>query len=178
MDELTLEKFEEASEIVKQVTLETKLVYSEYFSAQTGNRVYFKPENMQYTGAYKVSHRQTIHDEDLAQHADQQRGADQFANIRPFDLLGLLPEQRHEGKECRGYERRRDHRHRMHVMRKDDVVKGVIHRPEDVAHQQGEVGFQSVHPFRRLPRKDKNSARIPHGTAAQKRAFRSGKPYI
>lgn len=31
MDELTLEKFEEASEIVKQVTLETKLVYSEYF---------------------------------------------------------------------------------------------------------------------------------------------------
>lgn len=54
MDELTLEKFEEASEIVKQVRLETKLVYSEYFSAQTGNRVYFKPENMQYTGAYKV----------------------------------------------------------------------------------------------------------------------------
>ena len=54
MDELTLEKFEEASEIVKQLTLETKLVYSEYFSAQTGNRVYFKPENMQYTGAYKV----------------------------------------------------------------------------------------------------------------------------
>ena len=54
MDELTLEKFEEASEIVKQGTLETKLVYSEYFSAQTGNRVYFKPENMQYTGAYKV----------------------------------------------------------------------------------------------------------------------------
>ena len=54
MDELTLEKFEEASEIVKQVTLETKLVYSEYFSEQTGNRVYFKPENMQYTGAYKV----------------------------------------------------------------------------------------------------------------------------
>ena len=44
MEELTLEKFEEASEIVKEVTLETKLVYSEYFSAQTGNKVYFKPE--------------------------------------------------------------------------------------------------------------------------------------
>ncbi len=54
MEELTLEKFEEASEIVKEVTLETKLVYSEYYSAQTGNRVYFKPENLQYTGAYKV----------------------------------------------------------------------------------------------------------------------------
>ena len=36
------------------MTLETKLVYSEYFSGQTGNKVYLKPENMQYTGAYKV----------------------------------------------------------------------------------------------------------------------------
>ncbi|MDD3252352.1 MAG: threonine ammonia-lyase [Lachnospiraceae bacterium] len=53
-NELTLEKFEEASEEVKKVTLETKLVYSEYFSSMTGNKVYFKPENMQYTGAYKV----------------------------------------------------------------------------------------------------------------------------
>lgn len=51
---LTLEKFEEACEVVKQVTLETKLVYSDYFSAQTGNKVYLKPENMQFTGAYKL----------------------------------------------------------------------------------------------------------------------------
>ena len=51
---LTLEKFEEAAEIVKKVTLETKLVYSEYFSNLTGNKVYFKPENLQYTVAYKV----------------------------------------------------------------------------------------------------------------------------
>jgi len=51
---LTLDKFEEASEKVKEVTLETKLVYSDYFSAQTGNKVYLKPENMQFTGAYKV----------------------------------------------------------------------------------------------------------------------------
>ncbi|MBQ7360716.1 MAG: threonine ammonia-lyase [Lachnospiraceae bacterium] len=50
----TLEKFEEASEVVKKVTLETKLIYSDHFSAITGNRVYFKPENMQFTGAYKV----------------------------------------------------------------------------------------------------------------------------
>ena len=54
MEELTLEKFEEASELVKDVTTETKLVYSEYFSARTGNKVFFKPENMKYTGAYKV----------------------------------------------------------------------------------------------------------------------------
>ena len=51
---LTLEKFEEASEVVKKVTLETKLVYSDYLSEQTGNRVFLKPENMQFTGAYKV----------------------------------------------------------------------------------------------------------------------------
>ena len=51
---LILEKFEEASETVKRVTQETKLIYSEYFSAQSGNRVYFKPENMQLTGAYKL----------------------------------------------------------------------------------------------------------------------------
>ena len=52
--ELTLEKFEEASEIVKKVTQETKLIYSEFFSAKSGNKVFFKPENMQRTGAYKV----------------------------------------------------------------------------------------------------------------------------
>lgn len=51
---LTLEKFEEASEVVRKVTLETKLVYSDYLSAKTGNKVYLKPENMQFTGAYKV----------------------------------------------------------------------------------------------------------------------------
>ncbi len=51
---LTLEKFEEASEIVKQVTQETKLIHSKYFSEQTGNKIYLKPENMQLTGAYKV----------------------------------------------------------------------------------------------------------------------------
>ena len=51
---LTLEKFEEASEKVKEATLPTDLVYSEYFSNQTENKVYLKPENMQFTGAYKV----------------------------------------------------------------------------------------------------------------------------
>ena len=36
------------------MTQDTKLVYSDYFSAQTGNKVYLKPENMQVTGAYKL----------------------------------------------------------------------------------------------------------------------------
>ena len=52
--ELTLEQFEKAYDIVKGVTLDTELVYSDYFSEQTGAKVYLKPENMQRTGAYKV----------------------------------------------------------------------------------------------------------------------------
>ncbi len=51
---LTLDKFEEAAETVKKVTSETKLIYSEYLSNTTGNKVYLKPENMQRTGAYKL----------------------------------------------------------------------------------------------------------------------------
>lgn len=51
---LTLERFEEASEIVKKVTNPTKLIYSEYLSEQTGGKIYLKPENMQHTGAYKL----------------------------------------------------------------------------------------------------------------------------
>lgn len=54
MEMLTLEAFEQASEVVKQAAQETKLIYSEYFSALTGNKVYLKPENMQVTGAYKI----------------------------------------------------------------------------------------------------------------------------
>ena len=51
---MTLDKFEEAYEAVKKVTLETKLIYSDYWSNSTGNKVYLKPENLQRTGAYKV----------------------------------------------------------------------------------------------------------------------------
>ena len=51
---LTLDKFEEATEAVRRVTADTKLVYSEHFSSITGNRIWLKPENMQVTGAYKI----------------------------------------------------------------------------------------------------------------------------
>ena len=54
LTELSLEKFKEAAEIVKNVTVPTNLVYSDYFSKQTGNKIYIKPENLQFTGAYKV----------------------------------------------------------------------------------------------------------------------------
>ncbi|MBQ9504641.1 MAG: threonine ammonia-lyase [Lachnospiraceae bacterium] len=54
---LTLDAFEEASEKVKEAAVDTKLIYSDFFSTQYGNgtnKVYLKPENMQVTGAYKI----------------------------------------------------------------------------------------------------------------------------
>ncbi|WP_238915975.1 threonine ammonia-lyase [Clostridium sp. YIM B02555] len=51
---MTLDKFEEAYEVVQKVILKTKLVYSDYYSDITKNKIYFKPENMQKTGAYKI----------------------------------------------------------------------------------------------------------------------------
>lgn len=51
---LTLKAFEEAAEIVQKVAIETKLIYSDFLSEQTGNKVYLKPENLQKTGAYKL----------------------------------------------------------------------------------------------------------------------------
>ena len=69
---LTLEAFEEAAETVKKVTQETKLVYSDYLSAKTGNKVYLKPENMQFTGAYKV--RGAYYKMSTLSDADRQKG--------------------------------------------------------------------------------------------------------
>ena len=54
MEQLTIEAFENACNIVQQVTLNTDLILSDYYSEQTGAKVYLKPENMQRTGAYKV----------------------------------------------------------------------------------------------------------------------------
>ena len=51
---MTLEKFEQACEVVGQVTTETRLMFSQYFSDQCGCKVYLKPENMQKTGAFKI----------------------------------------------------------------------------------------------------------------------------
>ena len=51
---LTLDAFEEAYDTVSKVASETKLIFSEYLSDMTGGKVYLKPENMQFTGAYKL----------------------------------------------------------------------------------------------------------------------------
>jgi threonine dehydratase len=50
---LTKKDFDEACSVVSRVTLETKLIYSDFLSDKTGNKVYLKPENMQFTGAYR-----------------------------------------------------------------------------------------------------------------------------
>ena len=54
MNQLTLDKFEEAYERVQEVVLPTNLIQSDFFSQTTGNKVYLKPENLQLTGAYKI----------------------------------------------------------------------------------------------------------------------------
>lgn len=54
MEELTLEKFKEAAKKVKEVTAGTPLIHSDFFSSMCGNEIYLKPENMQFTGAYKL----------------------------------------------------------------------------------------------------------------------------
>ncbi len=51
---LTLEKFEEAYNTVQKVVKSTPLIYSDYFSEASDNKIYFKPENLQVTGAYKI----------------------------------------------------------------------------------------------------------------------------
>jgi threonine dehydratase len=51
---LTLEKFQQAASVLQNIILDTGLIYSKSFSQQTGNQVWFKPENMQLTGAYKI----------------------------------------------------------------------------------------------------------------------------
>lgn len=52
--EITLDKFKKAAAKVKEVTNDTPLIYSGFFSDQSGNNIYLKPENLQHTGAYKL----------------------------------------------------------------------------------------------------------------------------
>lgn len=54
MNTLRLERFKEAKAIVDKVVYRTRLIKSPYFSALYNCEVYFKPENIQLTGAYKI----------------------------------------------------------------------------------------------------------------------------
>ena len=51
---MTLEAFKAARSELRGVLRDTHLIHSAYFSKETGNQVWFKPENMQVTGAYKI----------------------------------------------------------------------------------------------------------------------------
>ena len=46
--------FEQAQAALADVVHATPLVYSPFFSRETGNQIYLKPENMQVTGSFKV----------------------------------------------------------------------------------------------------------------------------
>ncbi len=51
---MTLDTFKAARDVLYGVIRPTSLIHSEYFSAETGNNIFLKPENMQVTGAYKI----------------------------------------------------------------------------------------------------------------------------
>lgn len=51
---LTLNDILEAKERIRDICVNTKLIYSSDFSKECGNEVYIKPENLQITGAFKL----------------------------------------------------------------------------------------------------------------------------
>ena len=51
---MTLDQFKAARTVLQGVIVNTALTYSPALSRSCGNQVYFKPENMQLTGAYKI----------------------------------------------------------------------------------------------------------------------------
>lgn len=53
-DRLRLGDVLEARERIKDICVNTKLIYSSEFSRESGNEVYIKPENLQITGAFKL----------------------------------------------------------------------------------------------------------------------------
>lgn len=50
----SIERFRRAEDLLEPVIARTPLISSEYFSSVTGNEVFFKAENLQVTGAYKI----------------------------------------------------------------------------------------------------------------------------
>lgn len=53
-DTITIDQFKQAHKIIKPILEETRLIHSPYYSEMTSANVYFKPENLQRTGSYKV----------------------------------------------------------------------------------------------------------------------------
>jgi threonine dehydratase len=51
---LDLEEIEKAAKRIKGITIQTPVIHSHYFSKISGNDIYFKLENLQRTGSFKV----------------------------------------------------------------------------------------------------------------------------
>lgn len=51
---LTIKDVLDARERIKDICVNTKLIYSPEYSRESGNEVYIKPENLQITGAFKL----------------------------------------------------------------------------------------------------------------------------
>lgn len=49
-----LANIQKAAQNLKGVIRKTDLIYSEFFSKETGNKIYIKPENLQNTGSFKI----------------------------------------------------------------------------------------------------------------------------
>mgnify|MGYP001056634506 CR=1 FL=1 len=52
--ELNLQDIKEAAELIKDKIYRTPLIYNEFFSQLTGNKIFLKLENLQKTGAFKI----------------------------------------------------------------------------------------------------------------------------
>ena len=49
-----LENIQKAAQNLNGIIRKTDLIFSEFFSKETGNRIYIKPENLQRTGSFKI----------------------------------------------------------------------------------------------------------------------------
>lgn len=49
-----LANIEQAAQNLEGIVRKTELLYSDFFSKETGNRIYIKPENLQNTGSFKI----------------------------------------------------------------------------------------------------------------------------
>ena len=49
-----LSNIQKAAQNLKGIVRKTELIYSDFFSKETGNKIYIKPENLQNTGSFKI----------------------------------------------------------------------------------------------------------------------------
>ena len=82
---------------------------------------------------------ESVHNQRLAHHPDQQRSADHLGDVAAVDPLPALPQQRNEREEGRHRERSRHHGDRIDPARQHQVVERIVHRPDDIAYDQGDM---------------------------------------